>query len=199
LRIQTRAELVELHARLAATIVYVTHDQVEAMTMGHRIAVMDLGVLQQVGPPQLVYDRPANLFVAGFLGSPAMNIATGPVVSRADDGGAEVGVRLSGGMLELSAAEAAAARADGRDEVVVGVRPEDLALDDQGPLSARVAVVEDLGHERHVACRFEGGELWIARLDARAPYPRIDEPVHLSARRLHLFSPRSGTRLVGED
>jgi multiple sugar transport system ATP-binding protein len=98
----------------------------------------------------------------------------------------------------LSAAEAAAARADGRDEVVVGVRPEDLALDDNGPLSARVAVVEDLGHERHVACRLEGGELWIARLDARAAYPRIDEAVHLSPRRLHLFSSRSGTRLAGE-
>ncbi len=79
LRVQTRAELVELQRRLAATIVYVTHDQVEAMTMGHRIAVLDHGVLQQVGAPQEVYARPANLFVARFIGSPPMNTVNGRV------------------------------------------------------------------------------------------------------------------------
>ena len=81
LRVQTRAELIELQRRLEATVLYVTHDQVEAMTMGHRIAIMNEGVLQQVGPPQAVYEKPANLFVARFIGNPAMNTVTGPVVA----------------------------------------------------------------------------------------------------------------------
>src|SRR5829696_6518360 len=90
LRVQTRAELVELQRRLSATIVYVTHDQVEAMTMGHRIAVLDAGVLQQIGPPQAVYARPANLFVARFIGSPPMNTVDGHVRRVGESVGVDV-------------------------------------------------------------------------------------------------------------
>ena len=126
LRVQTRAELVELQRRLSATIIYVTHDQVEAMTMGHRIAVLDAGVLQQVGAPQEVYARPANLFVARFIGSPPMNTVTG-TVDRVD--GALV-VELPGGHLPLEPELARAVEAAGVDEVVIGVRPEDLRFDD---------------------------------------------------------------------
>ena len=124
LRVQTRAELVELQRRLAATIVYVTHDQVEAMTMGHRIAVLDAGVLQQVGAPQDVYARPANLFVARFIGSPPMNTVDRPRRPRSarrwsrSSRAAHVPARPG----EL----ATAVEARGLDEVVIGVRPEDL-------------------------------------------------------------------------
>ncbi|MGZ7000287.1 MAG: ABC transporter ATP-binding protein, partial [Acidimicrobiia bacterium] len=125
LRVQTRAELVELQQRLEATVIYVTHDQVEAMTMGDRIAIMTDGVLQQVGPPQDVYEHPANVFVARFIGTPPMNTFPGPVVGESD--AVIVGVRPE--HLRLS--------------------------DDPGAVAAVVAVVESLGHEHHVVCRLE--------------------------------------------
>jgi len=143
LRVQTRAELVELQRRLEATIIYVTHDQVEAMTMGHRIAVMSDGVLQQVGPPQDVYDRPANLFVARFIGNPPMNTVTGTVASN----GGPV-VQIPGGSVPLPARLADAVRARGISDVVIGVRPEHLVRDGSGPVKASVTVIEALGHER---------------------------------------------------
>src|SRR5215207_6330316 len=126
LRVQTRAELVELQRRLAATVVYVTHDQVEAMTMGHRIAVLDHGVLQQVGAPQDVYAKPANLFVARFIGSPPMNTVSGRI-DRVD--GALV-AQLPGGGLPVPAELARAIEASGVDEVVIGMRPEALRFTD---------------------------------------------------------------------
>src|SRR5215471_8626657 len=110
LRVQTRAELVELQRRLAATVLYVTHDQVEAMTMGHRIAVLDRGVLQQVGPPQAVYERPANLFVAGFIGSPPMNFLDGELVD--------------GRFSAVAGSFGTTSRAT-RTQAVAGIRPED--------------------------------------------------------------------------
>src|SRR3954464_3605572 len=115
LRVQTRAELVELQRRLAATIVYVTHDQVEAMTMGHRIAVLDAGVLQQVGAPQDVYARPANLFVARFIGSPPMNTVDGRVARVADT----LVVELPGGRAPLTPALAHAVESAGLEAVVL--------------------------------------------------------------------------------
>src|SRR5213080_2724288 len=99
LRVQTRAELIELHRRLATTFVYVTHDQVEAMTMGDRIAIMNAGVLQQVGPPQDVYEKPANLFVARFIGNPPMNTITGTIAHEPEG----VVVMLPGGRVPLPA------------------------------------------------------------------------------------------------
>src|SRR3989440_789443 len=128
LRVQTRAEILRLQRRLETTTIYVTHDQVEAMTMGDRIAVMNLGVLQQIGSPPELYDNPVNVFVAAFIGSPAMNFAT----AKAQDGS----LKLGGTTLELSGVAAqAAARHRGRD-LLIGFRPEDLALDGQTGSSA---------------------------------------------------------------
>ncbi len=192
LRVQTRAELVELQRRLEATILYVTHDQVEAMTMGHRIAIMNDGVLQQVGPPQDVYDRPANLFVARFIGNPPMNTVTGTVDAN---GGAVV--HIPGGAVPLPAAEAGAVRARGTTDVVIGVRPEHLVRDGTGPVKASVTVVESLGHERHVICRLADGQFVIVREPSEGPVPAVGETITLSteADRLHVFDAATELRI----
>ncbi len=193
LRVQTRAELVELQRRLAATIVYVTHDQVEAMTMGHRIAVLDQGVLQQIGRPQDVYARPANLFVARFIGSPPMNTVAGRV-ERVDG---ELIAQLPGRGLSVPAELAAAVEASGVTEVVIGVRPEDLRFDAQEGLPATVSVIESLGHERHVICRLDDQQLVIVRQDAHQPAPAEGSTTFLvaDAGALHLFDPDAGSRI----
>ena len=149
LRVQTRAEVVELQHRLGVTTVYVTHDQVEAMTMGHRVAVLKDGVLQQCEAPRTLYHEPVNLFVAGFIGSPAMNLV-------------EVGerpLRIGEAELELDGAGAAAA-GDAGGNVTVGFRPEAVQVGD-GPLPARIRTVEDLGSEMfvHVAVDHRGDEV----------------------------------------
>ncbi|HSL57762.1 MAG TPA: ABC transporter ATP-binding protein [Acidimicrobiales bacterium] len=201
-RVQTRAELSELHESLGATFIYVTHDQVEAMTMGSRIAVMNDGRLQQVGSPDEVYDRPANLFVAGFIGSPPMNTAPARVVLAGDGVSLVVGT----GAFALPAGHAAAIRALGAVEVVIGLRPEHLRIGD-GPMKATVRAVESLGHERHVVCELAGtdertddvvpGTLVIVREDAERPVPRTGEVVGLVAeeRHLHLFRADTGERI----
>ena len=147
LRVQTRTEVVELQARLGVTTVYVTHDQVEAMTMGHRVAVLRDGVLQQCDAPSMLYHEPVNLFVAGFIGSPAMNL-----VDVGD------GRRPRIGESELALDGAALGDRDGR--ITVGFRPEALRLDG-GPLPARIRNVEDLGSEMfvHVAVDHQGESL----------------------------------------
>ena len=195
LRVQTRAELVELQRRLAATVVYVTHDQVEAMTMGHRIAVLDRGVLQQVGAPQDVYARPANLFVARFIGSPPMNTLTGRV---ARDGEGLV-AELDGGRLNIAPEIAAALAGRDVEEVVVGVRPEDLHIADGAGdvpgLDVTVSVIESLGYERHIVCRLDDGQPVIVRQPAHDPAPREGDTVRLVADDLHVFDPRTGERV----
>jgi multiple sugar transport system ATP-binding protein len=147
LRVQTRAEVVELQHRLGVTTVYVTHDQVEAMTMGHRVAVLKDGVLQQCEAPSTLYHEPVNLFVAGFIGSPAMNLV------KVD---AERPLRIGGAELEFDGA-ASPELGDGADEMTVGFRPEALQVGD-GPLQARIRTVEDLGSEMfvHVAVEHRG-------------------------------------------
>jgi multiple sugar transport system ATP-binding protein len=182
LRVQTRAELIELRRRLSATIVYVTHDQVEAMTMGDRIAILDQGVLQQVDAPQDVYARPANLFVARFIGNPPMNTVAGDV-TRTDG---SVGVRIPGGVVELPRPLGAAIERRGAERIVVGVRPEDLALAEGGAIRATVSVIESLGHERHVICRLEDGQLVIVRQAASVPPPALESAVGLSADPAHV-------------
>jgi multiple sugar transport system ATP-binding protein len=195
LRVQTRAELVELQRRLSATVVYVTHDQVEAMTMGHRIAILDRGVLQQVGAPQDVYARPANLFVARFIGSPPMNTVTGHVVA---DGEAPAAM-VPGGRIALPDPLAAALGTRGIDEVVVGFRPEDLhfAARDGSPdgFDAAVSVIESLGYERHVLCRLDDGQPVIVRQPAHDAVPHEGETVHVVASGVHLFEPDTGARV----
>jgi multiple sugar transport system ATP-binding protein len=185
LRVQMRAEIAGLQRRLGVTTVFVTHDQVEAMTMGQRVAVLRDGALQQCDAPRVLYDRPANVFVAGFIGSPAMCLCTVPVVG---DGGVDVG----GQRLPVNGA------ARERSAVVVGLRPEALELAPDG-LPARVQMVEELGADAYVFCVGEvGGEetRLVARTDARHP-PAIGERVRLRVRgeEAHLFDPESGVRL----
>jgi multiple sugar transport system ATP-binding protein len=204
LRAQTRIELVELHRILGTTFVYVTHDQVEAMTMADRIAVMAGGRLQQVGTPAEVYARPDNLFVARFLGSPPMN--TLPAEVTRDGAGVPWARVADAGGLRL---DPATAPADGTASVV-GVRPEHLVPVDaqdqhaaggsagsaEGGLRATVSTVEWLGHEQHVVCAV-GDERVMVRLPADRPAPAAGAPLALTARpdHLHLFDPATGGRL----
>jgi multiple sugar transport system ATP-binding protein len=197
LRVQTRTEVVELQARLGVTTVYVTHDQVEAMTMGHRVAVLKDGVLQQCEAPSTLYHEPVNLFVAGFIGSPAMNLV--------DVGGASpptIGERE----LELDAT-AKATLANGGGPITVGFRPEALQIGD-GPLPARIRTVEDLGSEMfvHVAVEHRGESL---PLIAKTPPPfdgspgdrvglQITGTTHLFGEDgLRIASPRAQLRQAG--
>ena len=191
LRVATRAELVELHRRLETTIVYVTHDQVEAMTMATRIVILDRGRLQQIGPPRDVYDRPANLFVAAFIGSPPMNIVSGHLATDTD----EPRLRVPGAELKVPENAARAIGAMSSSDVVLGVRPEHLRMGAAG-IPAEVTVIESLGHEQHVVCRLVDGQMLIARLPADAPTPVEGENVHLNADEgaLHLFDSVTGTR-----
>ncbi len=189
LRAQTRVELVELHRALRTTIVYVTHDQVEAMTMADRIAVLDGGELQQVGPPREVYDRPANLFVARFIGSPPMNTLTGTVHVA----GSDVAVAVSGGSLPVPHTLNAEVT-DGLP-VVVGVRPEHLRVG-PGPLAATVRAVEWLGHERHVYCELDDVEVIVRDTDevgGSQPGDRIT--LSAAAEHVHVFDEASTDRL----
>jgi multiple sugar transport system ATP-binding protein len=173
LRVQTRAELVELQQRLAVTTVYVTHDQVEAMTMGHRVAVLRDGDLQQVDAPSTLYHEPANVFVAGFIGSPAMNMLPVSV-----DGS----VKIAGAEIRIGQALGGAA--------TIGFRPETVTIGDDGPIPARIRVVEDLGSEAfvHLVVDHEGDE---RRIVAKVDPPFAGEPdenVRLTLRgALHLF------------
>jgi multiple sugar transport system ATP-binding protein len=191
LRAHMRAELIQLQKRLGRTMVYVTHDQLEAMTMSDRIAIMDRGVLQQLGTPDEIYRRPANRFVAGFVGTPAMNFVTGRLSGL--DGAAAF--RGPGIDLALPAThEAARAGADGL-EVEMGVRPEDVSLGD-GPFAGEVAVVEPTGHETIVTFRCEGTE-FVARAPADVR-PRAGETIRfgLRAENAHLFDAADGRRVA---
>jgi multiple sugar transport system ATP-binding protein len=194
LRVQTRAELIELHRRLATTFVYVTHDQVEAMTMGDRIAVMRDGILQQVGSPQELYDHPVNIFVAGFIGSPAMNFATAK--SEGKD------LVLGGVKLELSGQQAKAAdsRADGAN-VLIGFRPEHIEIangqgGDAVRFPAKVDVVEYLGNEELIHAQTEGNEI-VALIPSDRTVKAGDQvELGVPLDKLHVFDPETERSLV---
>jgi multiple sugar transport system ATP-binding protein len=184
LRVQTRAELVALQKRLGTTTIYVTHDQVEAMTMGDRIAILRDGRVQQVASPHEVYEQPANLFVAGFIGTPPMNTFAAAVrdgvVAVGDDSLARpAGQRLPEG------------------ECVVGARPEHLTIVADGGLGATVVFHESLGHERHVHCRLANGDVVIVRQPASAAVPADGDTVRIAIDPddLHLFDHHTGDRL----
>lgn len=193
LRTQTRAELIELQHRLATTFIYVTHDQIEAMTMASRVAVLESGALQQVGPPQEVYDRPANLFVARFIGNPPMNTLAA-TVTRAD--GASTWAEVAGGTMEVPPHAGAAGTV-----VMLGIRPEHLHIgppDGDVGIPATVRVVESLGYERLVLCRVAGAEGDIViRTSGECDPPRSGESIRLqcAAADLHLFDPTSTLRI----
>jgi multiple sugar transport system ATP-binding protein len=192
LRVQTRSQIAELQRRLGVTTVYVTHDQVEAMTMGHRVAVLREGRLQQCATPRQLYDNPVNQFVAGFIGSPAMNLQTVPLT----DGGAQLG----GTTLPLPAATRAAARQAGLGELVLGIRPEHLHLaDGSGELRGEVLLVEELGADALLHVRLAGGgDPVVARTEGRKP-PAQGQPVtfHVQPDDVFAFHPETGNRLIG--
>jgi multiple sugar transport system ATP-binding protein len=185
LRVQMRADIAALQSEFAVTTVYVTHDQAEAMTLGHRVAVMHRGRLQQCGPPRELYERPVNTFVAGFIGSPAMNLCTVPL-------GANGAVAFGGARVLLPGGAA------NRDSLVLGFRPESLEVAAEG-LAAQVTVVEEVGADAYVFCIADvGGESTrlVARTEARRA-PERGERISLRPRgdEAHLFDPVSGERL----
>jgi multiple sugar transport system ATP-binding protein len=193
LRVQTRSQIATLQANLGTTTVYVTHDQVEAMTMGHRVAVLLDGILQQVDTPRVLYDTPNNVFVAGFIGSPAMNIKTVPLT----DGGAQVGEML----LPLTREQVAAAREDGDGKVTIGFRPEDtkVVATSEGGLPIVVELVEDLGAHANVYghAAMDGGdpERFVATIE-RKDMPTMGDTVYLKpGSEHHAFHSVSGTRI----
>jgi len=196
LRVQMRAEISKLQQRLQATTIYVTHDQVEAMTMGTRIAVMKDGDLKQVGTPLECYERPANLFVASFIGTPPMNLVPATV---GDGGGVLEAPRL---VIPVPASLRAATRGRDGEKVIVGVRPENILDTARAPRgeSARVTVeveiVEPLGHEVVVHGRL-GENLLVAKIDPhRAPRMGASLELAVELDALHLFDAETESRLV---
>ena len=191
LRVETRANIAALQARLGTTTIYVTHDQVEAMTMGHRVAVLKDGVLQQVNTPRHLYDKPGNAFVAGFIGSPAMNLKTVPVT----DGQAELGP------LKIPLPRDEAAAAAGLREVTLGVRPEAFTVvtDGKPGLPLRVDLAEELGADAYVYGTTPIGdreEQMVVRVDGRY-VPHLGDTLHLGVdpAQVHSFHPETGERL----
>jgi multiple sugar transport system ATP-binding protein len=190
LRVQTRTQIASLQRRLGVTMVYVTHDQIEAMTMGDRVAVLKDGILQQCDTPRGMYDHPENIFVAGFIGSPAMNLFDVPVV----DGGVKFGTTTYPIARDTLTAEG--------KEVTLGVRPEDLAISMEGEgLPVTVEVVEELGADAYIygSTTETAGDVKpiIVRVDGRTP-PKKGSVVHLTPKKgehVHLFNPETGLRI----
>jgi multiple sugar transport system ATP-binding protein len=192
LRVQTRTEITRLHRRLGATTVYVTHDQVEAMTMGDRIVVMKEGFIQQIAPPLELYERPANRFVAGFIGSPAMNFLEGATRSVSGsvvfEGADDLTIPLPAGWR------------DGTREIALGLRPECLTVAPTGSgggpvVEMTVELVEPMGNEVFVHAR-RGPHAVIARVSPQ-PLPEPGQPIALAVavERAHVFDAASGERL----
>jgi multiple sugar transport system ATP-binding protein len=192
LRVQTRSQIAELQRRLGITTVYVTHDQVEAMTMGHRVAVLSGGKLQQCDTPRHLYDNPVNQFVAGFIGSPAMNLQTAPLT--------EGGARLAGTVIPLPTAVRTAASQAGLRELVIGIRPEHLHLaDGVGEIKGEVLLVEELGADALLHVRLaESGNQVVARTEGRRPpAPGQDVTFRVEPDDIFAFDPVTGARIAG--
>jgi multiple sugar transport system ATP-binding protein len=183
LRVQMRADIAALQADFGVTTVYVTHDQAEAMTLGHRVAVLNDAKLQQVGPPRELYERPTNMFVAAFIGSPAMNLCT---------------LEATNGSISLGGVDVPVPTASTNGSYVLGVRPESLEVASEG-IPARVEVVEDVGADAFVFCSAEvAGKATrlVARAEARrAPQQGENVTLRPRAEESHLFDPETGERL----
>jgi multiple sugar transport system ATP-binding protein len=193
LRVQTRAEILRIQQRLGTTTVYVTHDQVEAMTMGDRIAVMSDGVLQQVGPPPELYERPVNKFVAAFIGSPAMNFAT----VHADQGKLKMGSHL----LHLTGRREKIANERHGKQLEIGFRPEDLEVangsgDGAVRFPAKVDVVEYLGNQELLHAQVEGNEIVALVSSDRKVQVGDNVEFTIPSDKLHLFDPETEESLV---
>jgi len=196
LRVQMRTELIKLHNRLQSTSIYVTHDQVEAMTMGDRIVVMNNGWIQQVGSPLELYNQPANLFVAGFIGSPAMNFISAAVSEE----NSTVYVQTSGFKISLPDEMGGKVKASDETEFVFGVRPEDITKKGTGettatmsePVSAHVNVIETLGKETYLDIT-TGDENITAIVNPNIPV-KLDEDIDLEINldKIHLFKKDGG-------
>ena len=199
LRVQMRREIARLHRELAATMIYVTHDQVEAMTLGERIVVLNAGRVQQVAPPRTLYDKPANTFVASFIGSPAMNLLQGELLA-----GTGPTFRASGGAFTLVTPAYGRDILGGRSSVpvVLGVRPEEIRSSGGAPdldgsaVRCRVDLVELLGGEVLIHASRNGSEL-TARTSA-GPVPQAGDEVTLVVppNSVHLFDAETGKRLT---
>ena len=193
LRVETRANIASLQARLGTTTLYVTHDQVEAMTMGHRVAVLKDGLLQQADTPRNLYDRPKNAFVAGFIGSPAMNLREASLTSE--------GARLGDAVVPLSKAVFDDAAEAGLTRIILGLRPESFHVVSENGISLTVKLVEELGADAFVYGTLYDDDVvthkhFIVRFDGRVP-PRIGEKLQVEARaeEAHAFNPSTGERL----
>ncbi len=184
LRVAMRAEIKALHQRLKTTTVYVTHDQVEALTMADRIVVLRNGVVEQIGTPLELYDRPANLFVAGFIGSPAMNMIKGKI--DGDSFVADDGTKIPLGKVPGNSA--------GRS-VTLGVRPEHFSLDPNG-VDAEVLTVEPTGSETQVVARFAGNEITGAFRERITTQPGQMLKIRPEGNSVHLFDADSGRRIA---
>ncbi|MFK4104283.1 ABC transporter ATP-binding protein [Streptomyces sp. NPDC019531] len=200
LRVQTRTQIASLQRRLGTTTVYVTHDQVEALTMGDRVAVMKDGVLQQVGTPREVFQRPANAFVGGFIGSPAMNLFRLPLTAN--------GIERGGLVLPLPRSALRAAYEEGSTEVVLGVRPEQFAIvsreDCETPgLDVVVDAVEDTGAVTYLHTTAKVGTdaaQVVVRAPGRQSYDKGEElRVAVNPTAVHLFSAKTELRLPTEE
>jgi multiple sugar transport system ATP-binding protein len=190
LRAELRRELKLLHKNLGSTMVYVTHDQVEAMTLATRIVIMRSGVVQQIGAPPEVYERPDNLFVAGFIGAPAMNQLTGVLTTGA------AGTRFTSPALQLDVASYPfKSPPQAETPVVLGVRPENLQICTDGDLEARVSLIEPMGNH-HVVWLDFGGQLLSTLVSGALPC-QVDATVRftLDIDRISLFDCRSEQRL----
>jgi multiple sugar transport system ATP-binding protein len=194
LRVQMRAEIKRLHQRVRATMIYVTHDQTEAMTLGDRIAVLRKGLLQQVADPFTLYQRPANQFVAGFIGSPPINFFTAELSASGP-----LAIQSGGWSVSLPERFAGALGSRRGRGVIVGVRPEDLALAADGPggsLRGRVEVSEPLGNEAYVHWSTPAGEM-ISRVPGQeAPAVGSEAELHFTYDRLHFFDPETEASLT---
>ncbi|MCA0275593.1 MAG: sn-glycerol-3-phosphate ABC transporter ATP-binding protein UgpC [Proteobacteria bacterium] len=188
LRVHMRTEIKALHQQLKTTSVYVTHDQVEAMTMADRIVVMHDGVVQQVGAPLDLYDRPANAFVAGFIGSPGMNF----LPARVERLGTQAIAVLADG--QKLAVPVELPLTDG-EKISVGVRPEHLRVQSDGPLEAEVEVVEPLGMSTQFYARMAGQQICVFAMGRVSVKPGDMVRLGANPESLHLFAPGSGRRI----
>jgi multiple sugar transport system ATP-binding protein len=194
LRVQMRAEIAKLQQRLQTTCVYVTHDQVEAMTMGHRICVLNAGKIQQVGTPLELYDHPTNVFVAQFIGTPPMNLIKGAI--------ADGGTNIAASKFKIPVPQSYKGKITDGQKIVLGIRPENiLHVDEKGRgetarVSADVEIVEPLGHEVVIYAR-AGDDLLVATLDPHKA-PKMGDKIELQIEldEVHLFDAETEKRIV---
>ncbi|MEP5759593.1 MAG: sn-glycerol-3-phosphate ABC transporter ATP-binding protein UgpC [Litoreibacter sp.] len=188
LRTVMRKEVKRLHQRLKTTSIYVTHDQTEAMTMADQIVVMNAGRIEQIGTPLALYNTPDNLFVAGFIGAPQMNMLAGKVISKRGE------LAMQYGDMILSLPTGLEIR-DGQD-IILGIRPEHLRIDPQGSLSCRVEVIEPMGSETHLTCENAGTEIRLIESAEVQTEPGTEIRLSFDDAKAHVFDKTTEQRLT---